>query len=199
MEISVENKKSIKELFFKNNTIKNISIITNTPIDDIKKYLKKENIIAQRRKYFRQVIENGLKEKKLSEEVAAELNCTTYQMCKIAENLKIRINFRKNRFERREKVILEEFEKNPLNITKMAKKLGYSYMQVQMVYKTHDLLKKVSRNYPYLKLNEQSYQKLVYELKHGNKKQSQLAKEFGITRQRIYAIKKKLHKNNYLP
>lgn len=197
MNITSENKEKIKELYFKNTNIKNIAHITGIPETNIKRHLKTENLRKARQEYFRKVIETGLREKKLSEEVAAELNCDTYKLCKIAENLNIKIHFRQNRKDRREQAILEEFNKKPLNISRMSEKLGYSYDLVQVIYKKYELLKKTSYNYPYKKLNKNSYQKIVKELQEGVKTQTQIAKEYGVSKQWIFVIKQRLEKKEF--
>ena len=189
-----EEMKTIKELYFKNYDIPKIMHITGIKEKEIKDYIFKEKLNKKRSEYFKNIIIDGLKAKKTASEVSKELNCDTKKLCKIAENQNIKIYFKKNNKYQKEKKILEEFNKNPMNIKKMSEKTSYSYNFVQKVYKNHQLLKRVSRNYPFIKLTPEKFQKLILELQNRNKTQTQLAKEYGVSKQRISVINKKLTK-----
>lgn len=195
MDLTNKQKEEIKGLYFKNTDISKISLLTGIDTAEIRNFFKTEKICKERQEYFRQTIISGLKQKKLASEVANELNCTTRQLSKIAENLQVETYFKKNAKERREKIVLEEFEKNNFTIIEMCKKLNYSYSNVQKIYKKYRLSEKRQPNYPFKVLNKQKLQILLNEIQAGKLTLNELGRKYGISTQRISVIKKNSQKS----
>lgn len=194
MDLTNKEKDEIKELYFRTVRIEDIANITGINLKNIRSFLKEEKINKARQAFWRQTIISGLEQKKLSSEVAEELHCTTKQLCKIAENLKIKIYFTKIAKERREKLIVEEFKKNPATIKKMAERLNFSICFVQKIYKKNNLVQKRENHFKVLNL--QSYQEILQEIKQGKLTLTKIGEKHGISKQRVSMIKKKLQNSD---
>ena len=194
MDLTNKQKEEIKALYFKNTRITDIADTTGINLKIIQNFLKQEKINKARRAFWRHTIESGLEQKKLASEVAEELHCTTRQLCKIAENLKIKIYFTQIAKERREKLIVEEFKRNPATIKKMAEKLNFSFCYIQKIYKKNGLVKEKENHFKVLNL--QSYKEILEEIKQGELTLTQIGKKHGISKQRVSIIKKKLQSSD---
>lgn len=190
MGYSKAEKEKIEKLYFQNVRIVKIAELINSQIKDIKLYIKESGLVEKRKKYYKELIENALENQITINELAEKMNCSTYKVSNIASDLKIKTNFRKIRQEQREKKIIEEYKKEPLNIKQMSKKLKISYSIVMKVYQNNNIKYHRKENL-YQKLNKNKHEEIVRLLKETDMSLSEIARKYNVSKQWIFTIKKK--------
>lgn len=190
MGYSKAEKEKIEELYFQNIKIVKIAELMNSQIKDIKHYIKESGLVEKRKKYYKELIDNALENQITINELAEKMNCSTYKVSNIASELKIKTNFRKIRQEQREKKIIEEYKKEPLNIKQMSKKLKISYSIVMKVYQNNNI-KYYRKENLYQKLNKNKHEEIIRLLKETDMSLSEIARKYNVSKQWIFTIKKK--------
>lgn len=190
MGYSKAEKEKIEELYFQNIKIEKIAELMNSQIKDIKHYIKESGLVEKRKKYYKELIDNALENQITINELAEKMNCSTYKVSNIASELKIKTYFRKIRQEQREKKIIEEYKKEPLNIKQMSKKLKISYSIVMKVYQNNNI-KYYRKENLYQKLNKNKHEEIIRLLKETDMSLSEIARKYNVSKQWIFTIKKK--------
>lgn len=146
-------------------------------------------------------LENQISKEKLEEfanqyfsltEIAESLNVSKKRIQYLLRKMNIKVDFRKKRNSSCEKIILEEYKKNPLSINEVSKKFGIKYATVRNVFKKYNLENVYSSKTKYfLVLNKDSYSEIINELKNSNKSLAKIGAEYGVSRQWVHQIQKK--------
>lgn len=190
MNLTQEQERRIKEMYFKNISRETISKEMNIPDKEIKNFILKNKLPKERNLFYARTIKNGLIGKKTIQEIASEIHRIPYEVTTIAASLKIPTYFRKLESERKRQRIIEEYKKDPIGIRQMSLKLNISYSIVSEVYKKNNLNNKKKKPNCFKKLTSNKTLEIIKALKETKKSMSQIGKEYNVSRQRIQYIKK---------
>ena len=186
--------KKIEQLFYLNYKPAQIALKLNMTEEEVKKIIKANSFTTKRSRYYYLKIKEGLEQHKTILEVADELKLTPRKISNIAAHYKIHTYFCKNKIERKEKIIYDEYQKENISISEMSRKTGISYSFCKNVYEKHNLINiKKRRKQVFKKLNPDKYQDIITEIKQDDLSLAQIAKKYGVSRQWISYIKKKLN------
>lgn len=185
------NEEKITELYLKNKTYREISLILNVSKDEIQRVVKEKKLCSERKKNNIKIIKEGLNKKKSRDQIAEELCVEPYKVSNLAGVYKIPTQFRKNRMENKEKTILELYKKEPISISKMAEKTGFPYPFCNFVYKKYNLTNIIIRKKYYRKMSEKEFEEIIADLKRKEKSLAQIGREHTVSRQWIAHIKNK--------
>ena len=128
-------------------------------------------------------------------EIAQIMNITPEMVLVLAARFQIKTDFRHVMLRRAEKEVPVEYEKQAVSINEMSEKLNIPPSTVRKIY-TKFGLKKIRRQQKFHKyknqvLTEETFYSLLNELKNSQKSLAELARQYGISRQRVHQIKKK--------
>lgn len=128
-------------------------------------------------------------------EIAHVMNITPEMVLVLAAKFRIKTDFRHVMLRRAEKEVPLEYEKQAVSISEMSAKLNIPPSTVRKIYTKYGL-KKIRKQQKFRKyknqvLTEETFDSLVYELKTSQKSLAELARQYGVSRQRVHQIKKK--------
>lgn len=181
----------IQKLFFLKMNSVQISEKMNIKLSTVRAFIKNNNLITERNKHYEQVIRKGLNENKDIKDVAAELNMSPKEVSHLAGQLKITTNFKKIRIENYKKLIIEEYKKNPCGIRQMSIRLKINYPIVKETYEQYGLKNIIQRIPRYNKLDQKKYNDIIRQLSETDHTMTQIAQQYGVSKQWIQYIKKK--------
>lgn len=181
----------IQKLFFLKMNSVQISEKMNIKLSTVRAFIKNNNLITERNKYYEQIIRKGLNENKDIKDVAAELNMSPKEVSHLAGQLKITTNFKKIRIENYKKLIVEEYKKSPCGIRQMSIRLKINYPIVKETYEQYELKNIIQRIPRYNKLDQKKYNDIIRQLSETDHTMTQIAQQYGVSKQWIQYIKKK--------
>lgn len=186
-----EKQNKIKDLYNKYIAIKDISVQTNTDLQDIKNFIQTQELKRQRDDYYKNLLNAFVNKNFTRTEIAEATNLSPKKISYLCNKYKIDKSFRTIKKQVMDDRVITEYNNNAISITEMAKKMNLSYSCIKYIYKRNGL-KNIHgiRNKKYTKLDEEKYQAILYELKNTNVSLEKIAKKYNITRQRIYQIQK---------
>ncbi len=155
------------------------------------KKINREKITRELKEKLQYCIDNDF----TRNEIAQIMNITPEKVSVLASKVGIKTDFRHVLLRRAEKEVPVEYEKQAVSISEMSAKLNIPSSTVRKIYTKYGL-KKIRKQqkfhkYKFQVLTEETFDTLLYELKNSQKSLAELARQYGISRQRVHQIKKK--------
>lgn len=124
------------------------------------------------------------------QEISSNLKIKPETVTRLIKLYNINIDFREIRKTKNEQQIIKMYEKEPLSIGDMCRKVNLSYSIVHKVYTKNNFQKAKPKKKHLIVLTEESYNSILTDLIYSNLSLAKIADKHNVSRQRIYQIQK---------